>query len=121
MISRGIRGAITVENNSVVSMKEATIELLSEMIERNSIALENISHVIFTVTKDLDAAFPAKFARDELGWVNIPMMCFNEADVQNAILACIRVLMVINTDKSQKEISHIYLKDAKKLRMDISQ
>lgn len=120
-LSRGIRGAITVENNALEDVKSSTIELLKAIVDKNAIKIDEISHVIFSITKDLDAAFPAKFARDELGWTQVPMMCFNEADIENAIEKCIRVLVVINTVKTQDEISHIYLKDAKKLRSDISQ
>ena len=78
MMTRGIRGAITVKENTVESLKEATQELLEEILKRNNIKKELISHVIFTLTPDLNAAFPAKFARIDLGWDKVPMMCFNE-------------------------------------------
>lgn len=116
---RGIRGATTVEQNSVADINKSTIELLNEIIESNNVDIKDISHVIFTLTKDLTAAFPAKFARDELHWDNVPMMCFNELDIDNSLKMCLRVLVVINTDKNQDEIKHIYLKNAKKLRPDI--
>jgi len=119
MFQRGIRGAITVDSNSAESVKDATVELLREIISENSVDTENISHVIFTLTKDIDSAFPAKFAREELDWPNVPMMCFNELDVDGAIASCLRVLVVVNTEKTQVGIKHIYLKDAKKLRPDI--
>lgn len=120
-IARGIRGAISVDENSTYSIGESTVHLLKAVIDANSVKIEDISHVIFTVTSDLNAAFPAKFARDNLGWSDVPMMCFNEAEVKNAIKKCLRVLVVFNTDKAQSEIKHIYLKEAKKLRPDISQ
>lgn len=119
--SRGIRGAITVEDNSIYCIGEATIELLNTLLRVNSIKIDDISHVIFTITSDLNAAFPAKFARDVLAWHDVPMMCFNEADVKDALKKCIRVLMVVNTDKQQNEIKPVYLKEAAKLRPDISQ
>ena len=118
--SRGIRGAITVDENSVSSISEATVELLNKMINANSIESKDISHVIFSVTKDLNAAFPAKFARDIIGWSDVPMMCFNEADIDDSLLKCLRVLIVINSEKPQSQIKHIYLKEAKCLRPDIS-
>ena len=49
MLTKGIRGAITVDNNSESAIKEATLELLQEMISQNSIKVENISHVIFII------------------------------------------------------------------------
>lgn len=120
-IQRGIRGAITVDQNSAQAIKDSTIELLQAIMGNNFFELEDVSHVIFTMTKDLNAAFPAKFARDELfGWNNIPMMCFNELDVEDSLKMCLRALVVINTNKKQNEIKHIYLKGAKKLRPDIN-
>lgn len=119
MFQRGVRGAITVESNTSAAIKVATVDLLEAIINRNSISTEDISHVIFTLTKDLNAAFPAKFARDVLGWNEVPMMCFNELDISSAINLCLRVLVVINTDKTSSEIKHVYLKDAKILRPDI--
>lgn len=119
MYQRGIRGAITVENNSMEDIKRATIELLSEIIEKNSVQKEDISFVIFTLTKDLNAAFPAKYARENFDFKYVPMMCYNEADIEGAIKMCIRVLVVFNTDKKQNEIKHIYLKNAVNLRQDL--
>ena len=100
MITKGIRGAITVENNTEADLRGATLELLKAMINENKIIRENISHVIFTLTPDLNAAFPAGFARVDLGWENIAMMCYNELDVPNSIKRCLRVLIVINCEAS---------------------
>ena len=86
MSVKGIRGAITVEENTASAIKDAVTELLNEMVERNGILPENISHAIFTLTDDLNAAFPAKFARIDLGWENVAMMCFNELNVPGCLL-----------------------------------
>lgn len=115
MISKGIRGAITVECNSSDKLKAATLELLNEMILTNKITPENISHVIFTTTSDLNAAFPAKFAREELGWDDVAMMCFHEMDVKDALQKCLRVLIVLNCENDFKP-HFVYLKDAANLR-----
>lgn len=115
MITKGIRGAITVENNSVEDIKSATLELLSEMIKKNNIKKENISHVIFTLTSDLNAEFPAKFARIDFGWDNIAMMCFHELDVPNSLKKCLRILIVVNANDDFKP-KFVYLKGAEKLR-----
>ncbi len=120
IFSRGIRGAITVDSDSSEAIKIATVELLTKLTKLNSINKNDISHVIFSLTKDLTSDFPAKYVRSELGWDSVPMMCFNEADINNAIKYCLRVLIVANTKKMQDEITHVYLKDAKKLRPDIS-
>lgn len=115
MITKGIRGAITVEDNSAEALKEATLELLSEMIVKNDITPDKISHVIFTTTNDLNAEFPAKFARLELGWDNVAMMCFHELDVPNSLAMCLRVLIIINCENDFIP-QFVYLKDASKLR-----
>ena len=96
MISKGIRGAITVEENSPEAFGAATIKLLTEMVRKNNIEIDSISHAIFTLTNDLNADFPAKYARVNLKWKNVPMMCFNELDVPNSLQKCLRVLIVIN-------------------------
>lgn len=115
MITKGIRGAITVVENTSTSIKRATLELLSEMIERNSISVENISHVIFTLTDDLNMAFPAKFARLDLGWDNVAMMCFHELNVPNSLEKCLRVLIVVNCETDFVP-QFVYLKGASNLR-----
>ncbi len=115
MITKGIRGAITVENNTKEDIKSATIELLEKLIKENNIKKENISHAIFTLTSDLNAEFPAKFARLDFGWDNIAMMCFHELDVPNSLEKCLRVLVVVNAEDNF-EPKFVYLKGAEKLR-----
>ena len=115
MATKGIRGAITIETNTEEAIKKATLELLNSLIEQNNILSENISHVIFTTTTDINAAFPAKFARLNLGWDSVAMMCFHELDVPNSLAMCLRILIVYNcTDDFEPKF--VYLKDAKTLR-----
>jgi len=120
MSTRAIRGATTVDENTKESIKDVTVELLTEIFAKNPIKKEDISHVIFTLTKDINADFPAKFARTELGFDNVPMICSNEVEVPNALPMCIRVLIVVNSELSQKDFKHIYLREAKKLRPDLN-
>lgn len=115
MITKGIRGAITVENNTEESIKEATIELLAKMTEQNNIDKAKISHAIFTLTADLNAVFPAKFARLDFGWDKVAMMCFHELDVPNSLKKCLRVLIVLNCEEDF-EPQFVYLKGAANLR-----
>lgn len=115
MTVKGIRGAITVNSNTADAIKDATTELLSEMIKRNNIVIENISHVIFTLTDDLNAAFPARFARLEMGFDNVAMMCFHELNVPNSLTMCLRVLIVLNCDDAFVP-EFVYLKGAETLR-----
>ena len=115
VITKGIRGAITVDENSSEAIRAATLELLSELLIKNSIDVKDISHVILTTTKDLDAEFPAKFARLEMGFDDIAMMCFHEMDVQGALEKCLRAMVVVNCDESFKP-QFVYLKGASNLR-----
>ena len=118
-MQRGIRGAITLEKNSREEIKFAVVELLGRILEENSVKTEDISSVIFTVTKDLTADFPAKYARENFNFKYVPMMCYNEAEVEGAIKMCMRILVNYDTEKKQEEIKHIYLKGAKVLRQDL--
>ncbi len=112
---RGIRGAITVERNDATDMLEATRELLTALVEANGIQPDDVASIIFTTTPDLTATFPAVAAR-ELGWVHVPLLCAHEMDVPGALRGVIRVLMHVNTDKSAREIKHVYLRGARELR-----
>lgn len=115
MITKGIRGAITVEENTTEAIGSATIKLLQEIMERNHIEVSAISHAIFSLTPDLNADFPAKYARINLKWKDVPMMCFNEIDVPNALRMCLRVLIVINCSETF-EPEFVYLEGASGLR-----
>ncbi len=115
MVTKGIRGAITVEENSSEAIGAATIKLLKSIVERNNIEISQISHAIFTLTSDLNADFPAKYARINLKWKEVPMMCFPELDVPNSLRKCLRVLIVINCSETF-EPEFVYLEGAANLR-----
>lgn len=118
-VVRGIRGAINVSQNSTSEINMATRELLRKMAKANSVNKEDIASIYFTLTPDLNACFPASAAR-ELGWTNVPLLCASEVDVPGAMAFVIRVLMHVNTEKTQQEIKHIYLRDARALRVDLA-
>ena len=120
MFSRGIRGAITVTEDTQEALEKATIELYSKIIERNDIKTEDISHILFTLTKDLKSAFPAKFVRRNFNIQYVPLLCFNEMDIEPSLKRCLRILLVVNTEKKQNEIKHVYLGGAKILRSDLA-
>lgn len=114
-----IRGAITVEENSVESILNNTTLLLKKIELENNLIKENVISLIFSVTSDLNKAYPAKAAR-ELGYVNSGLMCFNEMAVEGSLDKCIRVMILYNSNMDQENINHIYLKGAKLLRPDLS-
>ncbi|MGC8487342.1 MAG: chorismate mutase [Clostridia bacterium] len=116
---RGIRGAATVDDNSRESILTTTRELLHEMQSRNAIQSEDLAAVLFSLTDDLDAAFPAEAAR-QLGWVNVPLMCFQEVRVPGALERVVRVLMLWNSDVPQPAVHHVYQGAAAVLRADLT-
>ena len=119
MLCRGVRGATTVERNEREEILTATRQLLALMVRRNGIVREDVASAIFTTTPDLDAEFPALAAR-QLGWLDVPLLCGHELAVPGSLPRCIRVLVHWNTERSQKEIEHIYIRDAVRLRPDLS-
>lgn len=116
---RGVRGATTVEENSKDAILLATRQMLALMIRRNGIDPQDLASALFTVTKDLDAEFPAYAAR-QLGWIEVPLLCGYEISVEGSLPMCIRVLLHWNTEKKQQDIHHVYIHDAARLRPDLS-
>lgn len=117
---RGVKGATTTDGTSAEHVLAATEQLLSALIEANEIDQDDVAAVQFTTSPDLVAEFPAVAARERFGWNDVPLMCGHEMARPGALTQCIRILIFWNTDKAQNEIRHAYLKDAAKLRPDLS-
>jgi chorismate mutase len=115
---RGVRGATTVEHNTASEILEATARLMRALIETNGIEEDDVASVFFTTTPDLNAAFPAKAARD-LGWHRTALMGAQEMDAPDGIPMCIRVLIHWNTDRKLDDIKHVYMRGALALRPDL--
>jgi len=120
MSVRGIRGAITVEQNEEQLILDATVELLNGIVEVNQFQPEDIASVFVTVTQDLDATFPARAIRQMEGWELVPLMCSLEVPVKGSLEKCIRLMVLVNTDVAQKDIRHVYLNRAQVLRPDLA-
>lgn len=118
-MTRGIRGATTVNNNQEVEIITVTKILLEEIIAENNVTPELVSHVFISATEDIDACFPAKAMRELSGWTHVPVMCMREMEVQNALKKCIRVMMVVQTVNKQHDIIHVFHNEAIKLRPDL--
>jgi chorismate mutase len=112
---RGIRGATTVTENTRAEILSATTELLQLIIRQNDLKSEDIVSAIFSLTEDLDAEFPALAART-LGWTEVPLLCAREIPVPGSLGKCIRVLLHVNTTRSQAEMRHVYIRGAVNLR-----
>ena len=119
MTIRGVRGATTVSADEPDLILKATRELLEAILKANpGMDPEDIASVFFTVTDDLVSTFPAQGAR-QMGWGLVPMICSREIPVPNSLPRVIRVLVHWNSDCLQSEISHVYLREAIKLRPDL--
>lgn len=115
---RAIRGAITVENNSADEILAATEKMLKAIIDENNLKIDDMISMLFSLTPDLDAVFPARAARN-MGIVDVPLMCMSEIPIDGALEKCVRILLHVNSDKSLKEINHVYLGGAVVLRPDL--
>ena len=114
-----IRGAITADNNTTEDITSATTELFKEIILQNNLEIKNIINITFSITKDLNAIYPAKALREHFDVGTTPLFCVQEADIQNSLEKCIRVMITISSDISKEDVKHIYLKGAAKLRPDL--
>jgi chorismate mutase len=118
MAVRGIRGAITIPEDNAAEVLQATTELLEEIIKQNDLQSQDMASIIFTVTADITSTFPAEAAR-YMGLNLVPLLCSQEIGVKGSIPLCIRVLVHMNTNRSQEKIKHVFLRDASKLREDL--
>ena len=116
-VCRGIRGAITVEGNTKEAIFAATKELFGRLVEANQIQELQLAAVFFTTTPDLNDAFPATAVR-EMGWNHTALLCGHEMAVPDGLPMCIRILMLLNTDKGPEELVDAYLKGAINLRSE---
>ncbi len=117
---RGIRGAVRADRNTRDAILGATRKLLLAMVEANNVNPEDIASVFLTTTPDLNAEFPAYVVR-ELGWKAVPLLCAREIDVPHGMSSLVRILIHVNTDRCQNEITHVYLGQTAKLRPDLEQ
>ena len=116
-VCRGIRGATTAEDNTKEDIFSATRELFREIVEANQIKETQVAAAFITTTQDLNAAFPATAVR-EMGWKLTPFLCGHEMAVPSGLAKCIRILLLVNTEKEPHQLVNIYLRDAVNLRSE---
>lgn len=116
---RGIRGATTVPADDRQAIFDAVRELLIELLQKNHLATESIGAALFSATEDITAAFPAAAARTLPDWCLVPLFDTRQIAVENGLPMCIRILLLVDTQLSQKEICHVYLHGANVLRPDL--
>ena len=119
MTVRGVRGAIVSADNQAEAIHSATRALLEAILAANpTLQSVDLASVLFTVTDDLTAVYPARAAR-EMGWEQVPLMCAREIPVAGSLSRCIRVLLHWNTNLPQRAVQHVYLGEAASLRPDL--
>jgi chorismate mutase len=111
---------VQIEANASAAILEGTSELVTEVMSRNQLAPEDVISVVFSVTPDLNAEFPALAAR-KLGFQDVPLLCCTEIGVPGAMPRVIRLMMHVETASPRSAIQHAYLRGAAALRMDIAQ
>jgi chorismate mutase len=116
-VLRAVRGAITVDADTPEDIRAATTELMTAILERNALDVPEMVSILFTLTPDLRAEFPAVAAR-EMGLSAVPLLCAGEIDVPGAMPRCIRV-MVHCYMPPQRPVRHVYLREARQLRTDL--
>lgn len=114
---RAVRGAITVPDDTSEDVREGTVELLEAILERNQLAHDDLISIIFTMTHDLVSDFPAVAARS-IGLANVPLLCSQEIPVAGSMPRCIRALIHCNVP-ADRQIRHVYLREARQLRLDL--
>jgi len=115
---RAARGAIVAPDDTAERVLGATGKLLGALLERNGIEHDDLISILFTVTDDLRSAFPAEAAR-QMGMGDVPLLCAREIPVEGAMPSVIRVLAHFHTERGLREVVHVYLDGAEKLRDDI--
>ena len=116
---RAIRGATTVPENTVAAMSEAVSDLLDAVEAHNPLDTSKIVSVTFSVTRDLDAIFPAAIARKRLNWDAVPLIDLQQMHVEGSLSRCIRLMLHIYMPAHQSVVNHAYLRGAQKLRPDL--
>ncbi len=117
---RAIRGAVQLDADEREHMLVSVSELVSAILDRNEISVDDLISIVFTATPDLHSEFPAVGARD-LGITDVPLLCAQEIDIAGAMPRVIRILAHVESSRSKAEIQHVYLRGAVALRKDIAQ
>ncbi len=119
---RGIRGATTAASNDAAAIVEATAELLQLLVTTNEVDPDEVAFAYFTTTRDLDAEFPALAAR-QMGWLDVPLLCGHDMEVRQpnprGVARCVRILLLYNTERPQREMRHAYLRGAAAIKQDL--
>ncbi len=115
---RAVRGATTVDEDTVEQVSSRVQELVRAILERNGIEHDDLVSILFTATDDVVSMFPATAAR-AIGLGDIPLLCARELAVRDGTARCIRVMVHAYTARPRHDLHHVYLEGARGLRDDL--
>lgn len=116
---RALRGATTVDSDDPSHITDRVRELVGALFDRNDLRTDDVISIFFTATPDIRSKFPASAARS-YGLDDVPLIGAQELDVDGALPRCIRLMAHVNTARTRNEMRHVFLHDAKALRVDIA-
>ncbi len=115
---RALRGATTVDEDTVEQVTERVQELLRDLMARNGLGEDDVISAIFTATQDVVSMFPATAARG-IGFGAVPLLCAAEIPVPGSKPRCLRVMLHVSTTLARDQLHHVYLHGAQGLRDDL--
>ena len=115
MSVRAFRGATCLDADSFDEMTDAVVELVAEVLAKNSLTDDDLISIIFTSTNDLVSGFPATALRTA-GFADVPLMCATEIPVPGSPERTIRVLIHAESDLARPQVNHVFLRGADVLR-----
>jgi chorismate mutase len=116
---RAVRGATQLETDEREHMLDRVAEMVTGVLDANSLAVDDFISIIFTATSDLHAEFPAYAAR-QLGFDDVPLICARELEIDASMPRVVRMMAHVETDLPRKDITHVYLHGAAALRRDLA-
>ena len=116
---RAVRGATQLESDEREHLLERTTEMVRDVMAENDLVIDDFVSIIFTSTPDLTSEFPAYAAR-QLGFVDVPLMCARELDIDGAMPRVVRMMAHVETDLARADVTHVFLHGAAALRRDLT-
>lgn len=113
-----LRGATTIEKDTIEEVKEKSLELFEKIVGDNDLKKEDIISLTSTMTADITSAYPVKFVRENGSMSDIVLFSALEPSINGALKLCIRYML--HVQKSDEFVpKHIYLHGAVNLRKDL--
>jgi chorismate mutase len=119
MAVRALRGATTIDEDTPAQIRDRVKALMTALFERNGLVNEEIVSVFVTATADIHSMHPATAAR-EFGLDDVAFLGAQEATIDGTLPRCVRLLLLVETDRSRDALQHVFLEGARDLRPDLA-